>query len=126
MGYLAGKVDAPTKLDPKLDLRAGFERFSPENLAANRPIVDLLQRVAEKRKATPPQIALAWLLAQRPWIVPIPGTRNINQLSENLGAVNIQLTPADLQEIETARAGTTIHGGGRMNEEQMGIVDKTV
>ena len=102
MGYLTGKVDARTKLDPKTDLRSGFDRFSPENLAANQPIVDLLKRVAARRDATPAQIALAWLLAQKPWIVPIPGTRNVNHLTENLGAISVQLTPADLREIETS------------------------
>ena len=75
MGYLTGKVDARTKLDPKTDLRSGFDRFSPENLAANKPVVDLLKRFAEKKNTTPAQLALAWLLAQKPWIVPIPGTR---------------------------------------------------
>ena len=75
MGYLTGKIDARTKLDPKTDLRSGFDRFSPENIAANMPIVDLLKRFAAKKNATPAQIALAWLLAQKPFIVPIPGTR---------------------------------------------------
>jgi aryl-alcohol dehydrogenase-like predicted oxidoreductase len=125
MGYLTGKMDARTKLDPKTDLRSGFDRFSPENLAANRPIVDFLKQFAEKKNATPAQIALAWLLALKPWIVPIPGTRNIDHLNENLGAINVQLTPADLREIETAFSGITVHGG-RMNEEQMKVVDQTM
>ena len=125
MGYLTGKMDAQTKLDPKTDLRSGFERFSPENLAANMPVVDLLRRFAGKKNATPSQIALAWLKAQKPWIVPIPGTRNIDHLEENLGAINIQLTPADLSEIQTAVSAITVHGG-RMNEMQMQIVDQTV
>ena len=123
MGYLTGKIDARTKFDPKTDLRSGFDRFSPENLAANRPIVDLLKRVAEKKNATPAQIALAWLLAQKPWIVPIPGTRNLDHLDENLGAVDVQLTPADLREIETALSADQVHGG-RMNEQQMKVVDQ--
>ncbi len=125
MGYLAGKMDARTKFDPKTDLRSGFDRFSPENLAANRPIVDLLQRFAEKKNATPAQIALAWVLAQRQWVVPIPGTRNLDHLNENLGAVNIQLTAADLREIEAALSRIKVHGG-RMNEEQMRVVDQTM
>ena len=75
MGYLTGKIDERTKLDPKTDLRAGFDRFSPENLAANRPVVDVVKRFAEAKGDAPSQIALAWLLAQKPWIVPIPGTR---------------------------------------------------
>ncbi len=122
MGYLTGKIDARTKLDSKTDLRAGFTRFSPENLAANEPIVSLLRRVAAENHATPAQVALAWLLAQKPWIVPIPGTRNIDHLIENLGAIEVQLTPADLSEIETACSGITVHGG-RMNEAQMDYVD---
>lgn len=124
MGYLTGKIDAHTKLDPKTDLRSGFDRFSPENLAANMPVVDLLRRFAEKKNATPSQIALAWLMAQKPWIVSIPGTRNIDHLNENLGAISVQLTPADLSEIQTAFSAITVHGG-RMNEMQMQIVDQT-
>ena len=100
MGYLTGKIDATTKFDPKTDLRAGFDRFSPENIAANMPIVDLLTRFAAKKNATPAQIALAWLLARKPFIVPIPGTRNMDHLRENLGALDVQLTPADLSELE--------------------------
>jgi len=123
MGYLSGRIDARTKLDPKTDLRADFDRFSRENIVANMPFVELLKRVAARKNATPAQIALAWLLAQKRWIVPIPGTRNIDHLTENLGAVHVELTPADLREIETASAATTVHGG-RMNEEQMKVVEK--
>jgi aryl-alcohol dehydrogenase-like predicted oxidoreductase len=123
MGYLTGQIDARTKLDPKTDLRSEFDRFSPENLAANTPVVDLLRRFAEKKNATPAQIALAWLLAQKPWIVPIPGTRNIDHLNENLGAVNVQLTPTDLRELETAFSKIKVHGG-RMNEMQMQVVEQ--
>ena len=124
MGYLTGKIDARTKFDPKTDLRSEFERFSTENLAANMPVVDLLKRFAEKKNATPAQIAIAWLLAQKPWIVPIPGTRNIDHLNENLGATNVQLTPADLREIETAFSKIKVHGG-RMSEKHMQQVDQT-
>ncbi len=124
MGYLTGKIDARTKFDPKTDLRAEFERFSPENIAANRPVVDLLKQFAEKKNATPAQIALAWLLAQKPWVVPIPGTRNLDHLNENLGAINVQLTPADLREIETAFAKIKVYGG-RMGEKYMRDVDQT-
>src|SRR6267378_496623 len=123
-GYLTGKIDARTKFDPKMDMRSGFPRFSPENIAANMPIVDLLRRFAEKKNATPAQISLAWLLAQKPFIVPIPGTRNIDHLTENLGAINVQLTPADLREIDAAVSKIKVHGG-RMNEEQMKVVDQT-
>ena len=124
MGYLHGQIDPRTKFDPKTDLRSGFDRFSPENLRANRAIVDLLERFAEKKSATPAQIALAWLLAQKPFVVPIPGTRNVNHLNENLGAINLQLTPEDLREIDTALSEIKVHGG-RMNEEQMKVVDQT-
>ena len=125
MGYLTGRMDARTKLDPKTDLRSGFDRFSPKNMGANQPFVDLLKRIAASKNATPAQISLAWLLAQKPWIVPIPGTRNVNHLSENLGAVNVELTPEDLPEIDTALSKIKVHGG-RMNEEQMRVVDQTV
>ena len=122
MGYLTGKIGANTKLDPKTDLRATFDRFSPENITANMPIVEFLKKFAAKKNATPAQISLAWLLAQKPFIVPIPGTRNIEHLIENLGAINIELTPADLSEIETAMAKIKVHGG-RMNEMQMKMVE---
>jgi len=123
-GYLTRKIDAGTKFDPKMDMRSGFPRFSPENIAANTPIIDLLRRIAEKKNATAAQISLAWLLAQKPWLVPIPGTRNIDHLNENLGAIDVELTSADLREIETALSKITVHGG-RMNEEQMKVVDQT-
>src|SRR5579863_6077966 len=123
-GFLTVKIDAQTKFDPKLDMRSGFPRFSPENISANMPIVDLIRRFAEKKNATPAQISLAWLLAQKPFIVPIPGTRNIDHLNENLAAINVQLTPADLREIDTAFSEIKVHGG-RMNEEQMKVVDQT-
>ena len=93
-------------------------------MAANKPIVDLLKRFAEKENATRAQVALAWLLAQKPWIVPIPGTRRLDHLEENLGAINVQLTPADLREMDTAFSKLKVHGG-RMNEEQMKVVDQS-
>jgi aryl-alcohol dehydrogenase-like predicted oxidoreductase len=122
MGYLAGKMDARTILDPKTDLRSGFDRFSPENLTLNMRLVDFLKQFAARKNATPAQIALAWLLVQKPWIVPIPGTRSLDHLSENLQANGVQLTPADLREIDTALSAITVHGG-RMNKEQMRYVD---
>jgi aryl-alcohol dehydrogenase-like predicted oxidoreductase len=121
-GYLTGKMDARTRFDPKTDLRATFPRFTPENLAANAPVVDLLRRFAEKKSATPAQVALAWLMAQKPWIVPIPGTRNMDHLEENLGAVNVQLTSADLREIESAFSKIKVHGT-RMGEQHMRDID---
>ena len=124
MGYLPGTMDGGTQFDAKTDLRSGFERFSAQNMAANRPIVDLLKRFAEKKHATPAQFALAWLLAQKPWIVPIPGTRNPHHLKENLGAIDLRLTAADLREIDTEFSKMKVHGG-RMNEAQMQVVDKS-
>ena len=122
MGYLTGKMSARTQLDAKTDLRSVFDRFSAQNMAANKPVVDLLQRYAAKKNATPSQVALAWLLARKPWIVPIPGTRNPVHLRENLGAIKLQLTPADLLELDAAFAKLEVHGG-RMNKQQMQVVD---
>ena len=124
MGYLTGKMDIRTTFDPKTDLRSRFDRFSTENLAANRPVVDLLKQFAQKKNVTPAQLALTWLLAQKPWIVPIPGTRNIDHLNENIGASNVQLTATDLAEIEMAFSKISVHGG-RMNAMQMQVVDHT-
>jgi len=100
-GFLTGKIDTTTKLDPS-DFRSISPRFAPGARAANMALVDLLKLVAEKKRATPAQIALAWLLAQKPWIVPIPGTKRLSRLEENLGAVTVQLTPTDLRDIEAA------------------------
>lgn len=122
LGYLTGKIDANIKLDPKTDIRSGFERFTPENITANMPIINLLKRFAEKKNATPSQISLAWLLAQKPFIVPIPGTRNIVHFNENLGAINIKLTPAELNEIGNVLAKINIHGG-RLNEMQRQLME---
>lgn len=123
MGYLTGKISATTKLDPKTDLRSGFDRFSPEKIAANLPIVDLLTRFGATKNATPAQVALAWLLARKPFIVPIPGTRNIGHLRENLGALDVQLTAADLSALDSDFSKLTVHGG-RMNEMQMRAVER--
>lgn len=124
MGYLTGKMDAHTKFDPKTDLRSEFDRFSPQNLSENKPVVDLLKRLADKRNATPAQISLSWLLAQKPWIVPIPGTSKMDHLNENLAAVDVHLTSADLREIETAFSQIKVYGG-RMSEKHMQQVEKT-
>ena len=121
-GYLTGKIDARTRFDPTTDVRAGFPRLSPENLQANRPFVDLLSRVAETKNATPAQIALAWLLAQRPFIVPIPGTRNIDHLNENLGALDVDLTAAEVQQISIESAALTVYGE-RMDAANMALVE---
>lgn len=125
MGYLPGQMDERYAFDTTKDLRFGFDRFSPVNLQANRPFIDLLRRFALKKNSTPAQIALAWLLAQKPFIVPIPGTRNINHLHENLASLDLQLTAAELAEINTELSAIKVHGG-RMNEMQMKIVDQSV
>ena len=108
-GFLTGKIDTTTKLDPK-DFRSISPRFAADARAANMAVVDLLKRVAKKKNATPAQIALAWLLAQKPWIVPIPGTKNLSRLEENLGAVNVELTADDLGEIEEAASKIPVKG----------------
>jgi aryl-alcohol dehydrogenase-like predicted oxidoreductase len=123
-GSLPGKIDAVTKFDPKMDMRSGFPRFSPENILGNMPIVEFLRQFAKKKNSTPAQISIAWLLAQKSWIVPIPGTRNLDHLNENLGATNVQLTAADLRDMEAALSKIKVHGG-RMNEEQMKVVDQS-
>jgi len=124
-GYLTRKIDSQTKFDPKTDIRSSFPRFSPENLSANRPIVEFLEQFSKKKSSTPAQLSLAWLLAQKPWIVSIPGTSKLDHLSENLAATNVHLTPADLSEIEAVLSGIKVQGG-RMNEDQMRIVDQSV
>ena len=108
-GFLTGKIDAQTKLDPT-DFRAVSPRFTPEAREANQGVVDLLTRIAGEKRATPAQIALAWLLAQKPWIVPIPGTKKVERLEENLRAADVQLTPDDLREIESAASKITVQG----------------
>ena len=108
-GFLTGKIDAATTFDSS-DFRASFPRFTPEAREANLALVDLLKQIAERKKATPAQVALAWLLAQKPWIVPIPGTTKLHRLEENLGSVGVELTPGDLREIETSFAKIPVQG----------------
>jgi aryl-alcohol dehydrogenase-like predicted oxidoreductase len=108
-GFLTGKIDEKTTFDSS-DFRSTLPRFTPEALKANQALIDLLGTIGKRKKATPAQIALAWLLAQKPWIVPIPGTTRLNRLDENIGAAAIQLTPDDLREIETAASKITVQG----------------
>jgi len=108
-GYLTGKVDESTTF-ASTDIRARNPRFTPEAVKANRVVIDLLEKIAAEKGGTPAQIALAWLLAQKPWIVPIPGSRKLDRLDENLGAVKIELTAADLGEIEQAMSQITVVG----------------
>jgi aryl-alcohol dehydrogenase-like predicted oxidoreductase len=108
-GFLTGKIDASTKFE-STDFRAVFPRFTEEAREANQAVVDLLNQIARRKNATPAQIALAWLLAQKPWIVPIPGTTKIHRLEENIGSVSVKLTPEDLKEINTAASKIPIQG----------------
>jgi aryl-alcohol dehydrogenase-like predicted oxidoreductase len=108
-GFLTGKIDESTTFD-KTDFRNTLPRFTPEARKANQALVDLLGEIGKRKNATPAQIALAWLLAQKPWIVPIPGTTKLHRLDENIGALAIELAPADLSEIESAAAKITVQG----------------
>ncbi len=108
-GFLTGKIDENTTFD-STDFRNIVPRFTPEARKANQAIVDLIGKVAERKKATPAQIALAWVLAQKPWIIPIPGTTKLHRLQENNGAVEVELTPDDLREIDNATAQITVQG----------------
>jgi aryl-alcohol dehydrogenase-like predicted oxidoreductase len=125
-GFLPGTMDVDVQfsMDPKNDLRATFPRFSPLVMKNNQTIIEFLTKFGTKKGgATPAQIALAWLLAQKPWIVPIPGTTKIDHLQENMGAVNVQLTPADLREIEMGFSRIEIYGG-RMDARQMAQISQ--
>ncbi|HKB96658.1 MAG TPA: aldo/keto reductase [Rhizomicrobium sp.] len=108
-GFLTGKIDANTTFD-KTDFRNSLPRFAPDARKANQAVIDLLASIGARKHATPAQIALAWLLAQKPWIVPIPGTRKLERLEENIGAASIELTAGDLREIENAAAKITVQG----------------
>jgi aryl-alcohol dehydrogenase-like predicted oxidoreductase len=121
-GFLTGKISQDTQFD-KSDFRNIVPRFTPENRKANQALVDLLAGFAERKKATPAQIALAWLLAQKPWIVPIPGTTKRHRLEDNLGAVNTQLLPDELRELETAASKIAVQGA-RYPEELQKMVGR--
>jgi aryl-alcohol dehydrogenase-like predicted oxidoreductase len=108
-GFLTGKIDETTTFDSS-DFRNTVPRFTPENRKTNEAVVDLVRRIAERKKATPAQIALAWVLARKPWIVPIPGTTKLHRLEENLGAADVELTSDDLREMENATAELTLQG----------------
>jgi aryl-alcohol dehydrogenase-like predicted oxidoreductase len=108
-GFLTGKIDETTTFGGN-DNRTSLPRFTPKARKANRPVVDLLERIGAEKRATPAQIALAWLLAQKPWIVPIPGTTKLSRLEENIGAGAIELTPSDLRHIDAAAAQITVEG----------------
>jgi aryl-alcohol dehydrogenase-like predicted oxidoreductase len=116
-GFLAGKVDAGMVFDAR-DIRSVFPRFTSDARKANQPIVDLVREIAIRKKATPAQIALAWLLAQKPWIVPIPGTTKMERLDENLGSIAIELTSNDLREIDAATSKIEVQGARGSGQEQ--------
>jgi len=121
-GFLTGKISEDTKFD-KSDFRNIVPRFTAENRKANQALVDLLGTFAQQKKATPAQIALAWLLAQKPWIVPIPGTTKPHRLEENIGAVNVELSPGDLRELDTAASRIAVQGA-RYPEELQKMVGR--
>lgn len=123
MGYLTEKLDAKKKFDPRSDLRSGFDRFRPENLTANRPLVDRITELAKRKNATTAQLSLAWLLAKKSFIVPIPGTGKVKHLQENIESTKLSLTAEDMEEINSVLAEFKVHGG-RMNEEQMKVVEE--
>jgi aryl-alcohol dehydrogenase-like predicted oxidoreductase len=108
-GFLTGKMDENTTFDSS-DFRSTLPRFTPDAVKANQALVDLLNRIAEHKQSTPAQIALAWLLAQKPWVVPIPGTTKLHRLEENIGAVEVELTDSDLDEIDEAASEITVQG----------------
>jgi aryl-alcohol dehydrogenase-like predicted oxidoreductase len=123
MGYLTQRLDAQTAFDPKSDLRSTFDRFQPETIAANKPFVDRITELARTKGATTAQLSLAWLLAQKPFIVPIPGTGKVNHLLENIESTKLVLNASDLKEMDRALAELNVHGG-RMNEQQMSVVEQ--
>ena len=108
-GFLTGTISEKTTYDSS-DIRSKNPRFTPEAIKANQAVIDLLAQIGQAKSATPAQIALAWLLAQKPWIVPIPGSRNINRLDENLGAASVVLTPQDLAAIDAAMSKIEVVG----------------
>jgi aryl-alcohol dehydrogenase-like predicted oxidoreductase len=109
-GFLTGAIKEDAKFD-STDFRSKLPRFAPEALKANQAMVDLLGQIAQRKKATPAQIALAWLLAKKPWMAPIPGTTKLNRLEENIRAASVELTPDDLREIESASSKIQVQGG---------------
>ncbi len=133
-GFLTGKIDSDTKFD-STDFRNIVPRFSEENRKANQALVDVIRSFAKQKNATPAQIALAWLLAKKPWIVPIPGTTKLERLEENLGAAAIELTPDDVRALEDASSNIKLEGArypafhatlvGRYRAETLGTVERT-
>ncbi|MGB8381608.1 MAG: aldo/keto reductase, partial [Dermatophilaceae bacterium] len=121
-GFLTGTVSASTDFAAD-DIRAVIPRFTPEARQANQAVVDLIRRIAEAKHATPAQVAIAWLLAQKPWIAPIPGTRRLDRLDENLGAAGLTLTSDDVAELDAASARIQVHGE-RYPEQMQRMIDR--
>ena len=121
-GFLTGKIDEDTTF-VESDFRHSVPRFDPENRKANQDLVDLVKRIADQKRITPAQVALAWLLSGKPWIVPIPGTTKLHRLEENLGAVDVELTPADVDDIERALGEISIQGN-RYSEGVQRLIDR--
>jgi aryl-alcohol dehydrogenase-like predicted oxidoreductase len=121
-GFLTGAINADTQFD-KTDFRNTVPRFNPENRSANQAVVDLVTKVAQEKKATPAQVALAWVLAQKPWMVPIPGTTKLHRLEENLGAANVMLTPEDLRQMNEAASRIDLKGE-RYSEAAQRFIDR--
>lgn len=122
-GFLTGKITPETKFDSDTDLRAAFPRFTPEAIRANMPVVELLTKIANRKEATPVQVALSWLLAQKPFIVPIPGMDKVEYLDDNIKSVDVELTSNDLREIEDGLANITFQGA-RLNEGLLGLSEE--
>jgi aryl-alcohol dehydrogenase-like predicted oxidoreductase len=120
-GFLTGKIDAETKFD-NTDFRSTVPRFSEDNRKTNQALIDVITKFAAKKKATPAQIALAWLLAKKPWIVPIPGTTRLSRLEENLGGASLELTPQDVQALEEASSKVKLEGArySKFHEQLVG------
>lgn len=119
-GFLTGTIDPNTKFDSATDLRANFPRFTPEAMKANMPVVEMLRKVAAKKNATPVQIALAWLLAQKPWIVPIPGMDKVEYIDDNIKSIDLELTAEDLQEIDSELSKINVQGA-RLDESLLSM-----
>ncbi|MEO5716256.1 MAG: aldo/keto reductase [Luteolibacter sp.] len=122
-GFLTGKITTDTTFDATTDLRATFPRFTPEAIKTNMPLIEMLVGMARKKKASPVQIALAWLLAQKPWIVPIQGMDKIEYLDENLASLDLEMNAEDLKQIDDALAGITLHGA-RLNEDLLALTEE--
>jgi aryl-alcohol dehydrogenase-like predicted oxidoreductase len=121
-GFLTGAINAETRFD-STDFRNTVPRFSEENRKTNQALVDVVEKFAAQKEVTPAQIALAWLLAQKPWIVPIPGTTKLNRLEENIGAVSVKLLPDDLREIEDAASQVEVQGA-RYSEQHQKLINR--